>query len=191
MHSSLGDIAEIASAYPVRGYLDPDPEGSHWAVMAKDIDTSFRIDASSLVRVTPDTDPTPYLVREGDLLFLSRSRYGAAAVYDVPQNSFAVGSIFILRVDPSRVHPKYLAWYFALPETQRALRQRENAGKMPFLRKSELSQFAVPVPPLDVQQTIAAVSDLRLRERQLVTQLEHLRQETVDGALLHAATKRG
>lgn len=189
MKKKLADIAEIASGYPLQGALVADPAGSRWAVTARDVDGSFRLNPSSLTRVTPDLDPTPYLVHEGDLLFLTRSRYGAAVIESLPGQTFAAGSVFILRVDRARVDPRYLAWYFALPRTQRELRQRENAGSsMPFLRKAEIAEHEIPLPPLQIQRAIGEVAELRHRERDLLARIETLRQKTVDDALLRATT---
>ena len=188
MKKKLDDIAEIASGYPLQGALVADPVGSRWAVTARDVDGSFRLNPSSLIRVTPDLDPTPYLVHEGDLLFLTRSRYGAAMIENLPGPAFAAGSVFILRVDRARVDPRYLAWYFALPRTQRELRQHENTGSMPFIRKAELAQIEIPLPPLQTQRAIGEVAELRHRERDLLARIETLRQQTVDDALLRATT---
>lgn len=188
LNQRLGSIAEVASGYPFTGAPSSDPSGSHWVVTARDVDSSFRLDPSFLVRVTPDGDPRPYLVHEGDLLFLTRSRYGAAVIEHLPGPTLVAGSGFIVRVDRGRVHPQYLSWYFALPRTQRELRQHENAGSMPFLRKAELLAIQVPLPPLETQRAIAAVAELRHRERDLQNRIEMLRQQTVDDALLRAAT---
>ncbi|MEA2235833.1 MAG: hypothetical protein QOC81_557 [Thermoanaerobaculia bacterium] len=188
MRARLGDIAEIASGYPLQGALISDPAGSHWAVTARDIDGSFRLNPSSLVHATPDLDPQPYFVQEGDLLFLTRSRYGAAVIERLPGPTFAAGSVFILRVDHARVDSRYLAWYFALPRTQRELRRRENAGSMPFLRKAEIAEIEIPLPQLLTQRAIGEVAGLRHRERDLLARIETLRQQTVEDALLRVTT---
>ncbi len=183
----LDEIASIVPAYQFRGAMQPDQQGSHWAVQAKDIDASFRLDTSSLVRITPQNDPEPYRIAAGDLLFLSRSRYGAAVVNDLPPNAFATGTVYILRVDPEHVHPQYLAWYFAHPLVQAELRGHQSGSSMPFLPKRQLEAIEVALPPLERQRAIAEAAALRREEHEMTLRLDEFKQKQIDGALWRAA----
>lgn len=187
MKCRLDAFASIVPAYQFRGAMQPDPHGSHWAVQAKDIDASFRLNTSALVRITPPTDPEPYRIAAGDLLFLSRSRYGAAAVGEVPANVFATGTVYILRVDPEMVHPPYLVWYFAHPLVQGELRGLQSGSSMPFLPKRQLESMEVILPPFDRQRQIAEAAALRREEHGLALRLDELKQKQIDRALWRAA----
>lgn len=187
MEVSLRDVASIENAFPLRAAIDVDPEGTHLSIQAKDIDGDCRVRLSSLVRFTPSSDATPYRVNPGDVVLTTRSRYDAAVVEGVPDDTIAAGSLYILRADAARVHPPFLAWYLHHPDTQAALRARQSGVSIPFLRLAELSALPISLPPIATQRAIAEIDGLRQREVDLSREIAERRAALLNHALMTKA----
>jgi hypothetical protein len=187
MQVKLRDVATITNAYPLRTAIDADPNGTHLAVQAKDVDSNYRLRPSALTRFIPSADLSQYRVSAGDIVFTTRSRYGAAVVDGVPRDTVAAGSLYILRVDAARVQPSFLAWYFRHPDVQGELRARQSGVSIPFLRLSELGDFPISLPPLATQQAIAEIEALRQREVDLNHQIAERRAHLLNHALMQKA----
>lgn len=189
MRHRLADIVEIRSGYQFREKVEPDPRGPVPVIQIKDLSSDFRLSTEDLIRVSMDRIE-PYIVEQGDVLFLARGhRLGAAAVMAPLASTIATGYFFILR--PSgRVRPMFLAWALNQKDFQDRMRPLVRGSHMPLITKRDFEDLTVDVPPLDVQQLIETVDDLRRREQDLVGQLEQKRADLVH-AICARAAKRG
>ena len=79
---------------------------------------------------------------------------------------------YVLRVDSAIVLPAYLATILNLPQYQQQLWQMGGGSNIFSLRKKELEDLQIPIPPLKIQQQI---SDLNL----LFQQKNILRQQMI------------
>ena len=91
MKQRIGDIAEIRTGYQFRGKVETAEDANVAVIQIKDIDDRLNIRVPDLVPVRVD-NPEPYLVSQGDVLFLSRGhRQYAAVVSDAVKNTIASG----------------------------------------------------------------------------------------------------
>lgn len=189
MKHRLSDIAEIRSGYQFREKVEHDPRGRVPVIQIKDVSSDFRLSTDDLIRVSMDKIE-PYLVHQGDVLFLARGhRLGAAAVTAPVAGTIATGYFFILR--PSdRVRPRFLAWAINQKEFQDRMRPLVRGSHIPLITKRDFEDLTLDVPPVDVQQRIEAIDELHRRERDLVGQIEQKRAELVH-AICARAAKRG
>ena len=76
MKKKIKKIADIQIGYQFRERMNLTSIGTYQVIQAKDISESFghRLDVSNLYRVTPPKIDNKYLVRNGDVIFLSKGR---------------------------------------------------------------------------------------------------------------------
>ena len=67
--------------------------------------------------------------------------------------------VMLIRVNSAKCVPGYLASWLALPETKGYIESFNAGGSRRAITKGHIESFQVPLPPLDVQRGIAAVSD--------------------------------
>jgi restriction endonuclease S subunit len=189
MKAKLVEIAEVRSGYQFRKEVKHDPSGPVPVIQIKDLTDDFRLRTDDLVRVSMERTE-PYLVREGDVLFLGRGhRLGAAVVTEPPVGTIATGYFFILR-PAKKVRPGYLAWAMNQREFQEQMRPFVRGSHIPLITKGDLQELRVEVPPPEVQERVVALGELHRRERQLVAEIQVKRAELIHAISRRAATRR-
>ena len=187
MMSKLKDIADIRPGYQFRGRVEAAPDGSHNVIQIRNFDDHLRLVPEDLVTVTPKRDPSPFIARPGEVLFLSRGhKLWATHLADPPEDAIVTGYFFILRPKDGSVSPAYLAWYLNQAPFQSALRQVMRGSQMPLVSMADFKELTIEVPPLEMQQSLVALADLRVRERELQDAIEIKRQRIIDGICLRA-----
>ena len=192
MKMKVSDIAEIQIGYQFREKLNMASDGTHQVIQVIDIDewNDHRLCATSLFRVTPKRHTEKYVVKNGDVIFLSKGRRNSATVIaDVPRSApptIAAGYFFILRFDADVVLPEYLAWYINARTAQAYLNRVSGGSAMPFVSKADFEQLEVDVPPLNVQETIVKLHRAAFREGDLLEKLRRKRAELHEGICLDA-----
>ena len=113
------------------------------------------------------------LLLENDILLPSKGTRIFATLFRAQWGKAVASSIFyVLRVDSAIVLPAYLATILNLPQYQQQLWQMGGGSNIFSLRKKELEDLQIPIPPLKIQQQI---SDLNL----LFQQKNILRQQMI------------
>lgn len=186
---SIGEIGVLSSGYHFRGGIDA-VAGSRYAVIqAKDVDETLRFNPGKLVRVDVELDTDRYLVRQGDVLFLSRGvRPWALALSHPIHKTIVPSSFYILRVDSSWVRPEYVAWFLNHPKTQTVFGEIARGSNIPFVSMSEFEKLKIPVPELEVQHRIVALAQLCEREQELIHALAVRREQLVERVCFDLAT---
>jgi hypothetical protein len=83
-----------------------------------------------------------------------------------------VFSYQLIRVRPHEgVLPGYLMWYLNHRETAELLRVLEQGTTVPFLSKQNLERLRVPLPPVEIQEALIAVSAAHEDEEAVTRQL--------------------
>ena len=189
MRVSVKDIAQIQIGYQVKEGLRPSSDGTHFVIQVKDIDENadHHLVTQGLDRITPARDPNPYIVSNGDVLFLSRGRrnYATLAI-DLPKTppTIALYYFFILRTDPTLVNPAFLTWVINEEEAQAYIESVANGTAMPFVTKQSFSSLEFDLPPLEEQSEIGRLYQLMSHEKQL-----HRRIEATRSKLIHTACR--
>ena len=114
-------------------------------------------------------------IEEGDLIVAAR---GAAT--DVCQaahswlGAFISLDLYLVRPDPSKVDPGYLAAFLDLPATQAAFSGNKQGTGLARLPKEALDKLAVPLPPMPTQRLIAELARSFHDEAALLQRLANL-----------------
>ena len=187
----LHEIASVRGGYHFRGSAQNQPSGSIPVVQAQDVLAGGGLREESLLRIEASFDPQPYSVEPGDLLFLSRGhRHRAFVMSTPPPGLIAPGYFFILRPDPLRIDPRFLAWWLNQASTQQALRGLRRGSNMPFIPLSVFREIPIQLPSLEVQRRIVRAAELRVVERELEDRLGVARDRFIDAVTLRAASAR-
>jgi hypothetical protein len=204
----LRDIAEIQIGYQHRDKGHPinmGSTGTHRIIQIKDLDLEEQfkrevigrggsapyIWLDNLYQVTPAGDAERYLVSQGDVLFLSRGqRTCAVPILQTLENTVASYYFYILRPDPDRVDPEYLAWFINQPTTQACLERLQRGSHIKIIPKSAFEELEVVLPPRATQRAIVELERLRQKEAYTMSLLAQARKRLVNSLALRAALER-
>jgi restriction endonuclease S subunit len=191
MKKRIRDIAEICTGYQFRGKVEAAEESNVAVIQIKDIDDRLKLRVEGLLPVRVD-NPEPYLVSQGDVLFLSRGhRQYATVVSDAVTNqTIATGFFFIVHPHERQVRSDFLAWSINQPDFQDALRPFTRGSHMPIVSKADFQDLTILLPSLAVQDRILALQRLLDRERELTAVLQQKRGELVRGVSRELLTGR-
>lgn len=170
---SVKECAEVLPGYALKARAEHEPEGTCQVVMARHISDcmAYRYVVEHELRMTPTGSPEKYLVRKGDVLFVSRGvRNCAAVIESVPENTIASSTFYILRVN-SAVDPAYLAWCLNQTPAQAQIGQIRTGAGTPIVQRNVLGDIQIPVPPLTEQKRIAEFASLMAEELNLRNRL--------------------
>lgn len=173
----LADVCQINTGLTVRGKLDPIEHGLR-AVQMRDVSPGADLDIEPLDCFDLDIPPHKYLVEGGEVLFRSRGETNTASVV-APSLSGPAAVILpltILRPDPDRLLPHFLAWVINGRRAQQVLGASSQGQTIRMIPKSALDELEVPLPDLETQQRIAAAHALAQREVSLLHRLADRRE---------------
>ena len=180
MKKRIRDIAEIRTGDQFRGKVEAADDANVAVIQIKDIDVRLKVRVEDLLPVKLD-NPEPYLVIQGDVLFLSRGhRQYAALVSESVRNTVATGYFFILHPDQDMIRSDFLAWSINQPEFQDALRPFTRGTHMPLVSRSDFQDLTITLPAMAVQDRILVLQQLIDRERELMTDLQLKRGKLVE-----------
>jgi hypothetical protein len=94
-----------------------------------------------------------------------------------------------MRCDGRSVSAEYLGWYLNLPETRELIKKVRGGSAVPFIPMAALAGLEVPVPSMEVQNTIVCIDRLKLREQELLEEIRARRRELVDGSMRQAVLR--
>lgn len=126
--------------------------------------------------------PQDRRLHPGDVLLVSRGEKNRAClVLNPPPDGMGIASnvFLVLRPDPGRVVPAYLAWLLNQAPIQDVIRRdvRTSSVSTPMVRSGDLAKLRVPVPDLAQQQRIADLAGLMQRETVLRHRLAELSEQ--------------
>lgn len=165
----IGECAEILPGYSIKSGIVDEPYGTHQVILGKHLTEGqpYRYADEHRLRITPSRGAGNYLVRRGDVLFVSRGvRNHAVLIESTPEPTLAPSTFYILR-PKTWVEPGYLAWCLNQASVQAAISQARTGAGTPIVQRREFGEILMPVPPQDQQRRIACLSELMTSERQL------------------------
>ncbi len=165
----MGDCAAVLPGFSIKTRVEHETDGTHQVLMAKHLKEGepYRYSHEDELRIKPKTPADKYLVRNGDIVFISRGlRNSAFLIGTAPEPTLASSTLYIIRPYPG-IDPGYLAWCINQPPAQAAILQARTGAGTPIVQRNEFTGIAIPVPSLDKQRQIAGLSDLMARERAL------------------------
>ncbi len=186
----IGDLANIQAGYQFREKVESNSRGTIGVLQIKDIPDRRRLTPGTIDRIAFGKPYAAYLVRRGDVLFLSRGhKQFAVAIEEDLRDTIASGYFYILRIDPAHIRPAYLAWYLNQQPMQDQFKQLAKGTHMPFVSQAEFRELEVPIPLLAVQDQIVALAALADQEQSVLAELAAKRAQLVQSLSLAAAER--
>jgi hypothetical protein len=188
--TTIAELASVYTGYHFRGSVSHKPDGQYAVIQAKDVDDSLRFDPEKLARVDLGLDAERYVLRQGDVLFLSRGqRPWAMALSDLVHPTIAPSSFYVVRADSNRIRPEYLAWYLNQESTQATLRTMTTGSNIPFVSRTEFEKLAVLLPAIALQERIVDLTRLEEGEQELLHKLARNRKRLVEAVCIDLARR--
>ena len=171
----LGNIAEVRMGVTLRGRdaTRPDPKGTCRMIRIGDITDDGHLSNPDLVQFEPSEPIKQDLfLRPGDVLFPNRGTRTTAYVFDLPEKNVIVGAqFFIIRPDRAIVLPEYIAWFLRSEVSSPYFRGKRKGTAVQTLRRGDVEEIAIPLPPIAKQRIVVALDALAIQELQLSDKL--------------------
>src|SRR5207237_3383902 len=117
------------------------------------------------------------------------ARNEAATFVGEADNVVAAPHLFVIRVDGSVAIPAYLTWLLNLPETQEKICSMRSGSAVAFVPMSILANLEVPLPSTEMQEQIAGIQKLSLREQNILGQISERRRVLLNGLMMQAVRR--
>lgn len=189
----LENLVQIQSGMLFSKRVEHDLNGNVRVVQLKDVNENAQIRYNDLITVSVDKQLKKHLLKKGDILLKAKSSTRVAAVIDRNiENTIATGHYFVLRIKNSSVLPEYVTWFLNQKPAQRYFDSMASGSTVPIIFKSELEKLEIDIPSLEIQQKIVRIHNLRLREKDLIAELEKKKDYLLRHVLLDtvALTKK-
>jgi restriction endonuclease S subunit len=183
MNVRLSDLASIRSGFTVRRESKTEIGQEYRIVQIRNIsdDGHLSFENPSLIKM-PEMSQEQLLI-PGEVLMVAKGSKPRAAVFihnDRP--TIATSQFFVLR-PKKEISARYLACFLNQPDTLRNLGASSAGSSIQFLPKDALLQLSIPVPPIEIQNKIAEIHELGLKEQQLLTLLAGKRRQFMELSL--------
>lgn len=184
----LGSLVDIQPGYQARGKIRESPAGSHRLLQAKDIvDNSLSWETA--ISFNPELNPDRYRIENNDILFIARGyEIRAYLALNPPDNMLASNTFYIIKA--REIQPGYLAWWLNEKPAQAYFAQFQVKMGYAYMSKKNLVKLEVPVPSTKTQETISEVLQLWHHEKQLISEIQNLKESLMSSIFLSAAQKK-
>ncbi len=180
MKVKLSDIAQLQFGV----YAKPKESGNaaylqakhfdDWGNQHQQIDTYLQIDQKN----------ETHLLQEGDILLVGKGQRNFAWTYHKSFGPAIASSIFfVIKPDTSRVIPEFLTTIFNMPQTQAYFQVLGAGSSIPSIRISELEDFAVALPSLEVQKRTVEIKQLHYKDMELSQKILSEKQKVYQAAI--------
>jgi len=147
----------------------------------KNIDERGVIQADRLDRICPFPRYDKYLLRQGDVLVLSRGTRNTASL--VPSEfpvAIAASYFTIIRVRDDIILPEYLAIFLNHSKTQNRIREMVRGTTLPTESLNNLGKLLVSVPSLERQRLLVELDHQCRHAEKLEETIQAKRRELVE-----------
>lgn len=167
--------------HPTRGGIRESPDGVAM-VQLRDVDMHRGVDWDSVILTSVELKRTERWVEEGDILFAARgARLNATVARDIPGQVLCSPHFFHLRVRPSMALPDFIAWQMNQSPFQNKVQLGAEGVTSLTVRIADFRQIPLALPPLDEQETFAALYRAQREERRVLEGLIENRERQMKG----------
>jgi len=184
----LGDIAKIRAGFAFRKKVEPVEGGEVYAIQMKNLDKNYTRIAKNPYKVKLDRKIEKHLLKEGEVLFVSKGTNNFAFVFDEsnPYKKAVASSTFFVLKTRDDVVPGYLAWYINQQSAQRHFEKTLEGTSQRNITRKSLSDLIIKIPSKEHQEIIAELYKLSRREQDIVLQLKEKRELLLQTTLFNS-----
>ena len=131
------------------------------------------------------------MLQDGDILFISKGANNFAVTFNKTDSipTIASSALFVITVDPKVANPRYVAWYINQAPVQSYFKQNEMGTYITSINKKTVEEIPLKLPPIQVQEKLAALAVLATKEQILHNQIKELRGSLIQTLLLKSIQK--
>ena len=181
-HAKLGELIGIRTGYLSRSKIKEAVDGRFYLIQLSDFDnTRTAIDKQKLTRFEPGDMRKDQTIHPNEVIFLAKGvNKFAYKPGSLPAPTLAASYFYVL-TPSADINPEYLSWFLNHPHTRRVFDRIAGVGaRMPVIRKSDLADIDIPLPPPPGQKDIVELHALLLHEATLLDQLKQSRKTFID-----------
>ncbi len=172
MIKKLKDISNLILGFTFRGAIIPDKNGNTFVFQAKNVATGNKIiDLRSLTMISFKNFHGSYFLRKNDIALTLRGAnigsFRAAVIQGNSENVLASSSVIVARLTGYEVLPEYLSIYLNSKEGQKKILKSVTGSYIHSISRNKLSEIEIPIPSIDMQETIVKLSDNLRYQREI------------------------
>ncbi len=133
--------------------------------------------------------PENQIIKKNEILFKAKSSNNMAAIMEKEGLYITTSHYLILKVKNEKIDVNYLWWYLNQRIAQKHFKRLASGGMMPIVKKSDLENLKVIVPPLEKQKQIVEAYRLWLREKELLKEKIQLKDRYIKEFLINSIEK--
>ncbi len=165
-------------------YLKPEEKGNVLYMQAKNFDDLACIHIKGDSFLSLDDKNNGHLLKEGDVLFVGKGFRNFAWAYDSSVGDAIASSIFyVIRCNQALACPNYIATLFNSQKYQSQFQSLGAGSSIPSIRKAELENLIIDLPPLALQQKIAKINALHIEDIKLSNQVIELKKKVFENII--------
>lgn len=170
---SLGEICEITNGHPFRGRIAAAPGSGVRVIQMKDVTSNGEIRMEEVIEAEPETGKPVYLLPGQILLAARGNRNYAIQVPEAPEDQrfLAAPHWFVIRCTSDAILPEFLCWQLNRRPAQQWFETHAMGSVTKVLRRKDLAETPIAVPPLDKQQAFIGIARSMYQERRLCERL--------------------
>jgi hypothetical protein len=192
MNPRLGEITDIHSGYLFKKESRAASKKGFYTIQPKDLNQAGRIVWPTFqTPITTEPQPVHYL-KKSDVLFLSKMNPRPVYVEADPEHSNTIASshFFIIRTTSDKILPEYLFWFLNQHDTKKFIRSVAAGSSILNVKKSDLQELEIPLPPLAMQETISELARLSDRHKEIHQAIIEKTERLVEHVTLKALKKQ-
>ncbi|MEN9358737.1 MAG: hypothetical protein RL095_272 [Verrucomicrobiota bacterium] len=176
--ADLSDLAEIRLGQVFRTGIEETKHGSVRLVQTRDVKEGAEPVWENLARIEDPLPAKSAWLQAGDVLLTCRGEnLCAICLTKVPGPTLCTQHLFIIRPDPVKIRPAFLAWQLNQAPAQAYFARLSEGSNQQSIRRSLLDQTPIRVPTLEAQTQIIALYESAYREISALSQLIQLRKQ--------------
>lgn len=187
MWKRLSDLAQVTTGYPFREKVLAEDEGDLAVLQIKDLGIDGHLDLAGALRIRGEAVHERHRLQANDILLQSRGVTNRAVVFEGTVRAIAALGLLVVRPLPEVIKPAFLYWFLNHPKTQARLQDLSRGSTVSFIAKTDVEDFPIPTPPIELQEQVITVDRVRRHEKRLTADLDRLRGEYIDNLMWQAA----
>ncbi|MBP2698726.1 hypothetical protein C9J44_04970 [Photobacterium sp. GB-27] len=191
MTTFLKNIATIKAGHPFRGAIPDDETGNGYVIQVKDIDADGNICWDDLTLTQVQGRKEPDWLKSGDVIFMARgTRCAAAAIKQTDKQTVCSPHFFIIELTTDELLPEFLVWQLNQVVSQRYFKKSAQGSAQLSIKRSVLEATPIAIPNVNIQQQIVSMAACAQKEKQVLTQLIHNREQQLAAIAQDLFTQR-
>jgi len=178
----IEQIATIKPGYPFRGSIKAQKPGDIAVIQMRDATPEYGLNTDDMAHIKLPGRKDPAWLQASDILFVARGNKNFAVYIDqLTEKTVCTPHFFQIRIKSSvPLLPDFLVWQINQTPAQSYFSRLAQGSVLRNIKKVELAELPIVIPPLKTQQTIIALDQAMKQELQLLDTLVDNRRRMMD-----------